>query len=543
MRKTFAFNGTHIAVSPFRFGVDTWNGDAVLEVKDPIVSSLVGLRAGFTSLEAALKPCRDVFPQGIASLGITLQILSCFYDGLVYALREDLRLSGKLDQQPEQFQRAISAGRDLDRELAVLSAYDRLSRMLFSDALAQFQKSAETSKDNPAIHLQLGFIHLFGRDPQYSAIDLGKAEQYLQQCHRYAQAYADKVDPAFRELATRQLALCLYLRASELGRENRMAEGESKLRELDALLRAEEKRLAPITLHFAARIAALLGDNRRAAMLIAAVSDSQWYLLRDSMVDPEFATIKSELERVCAEHKDNPGPQTTRTIDLLNRARRAVATADAYDELKQMGNDRKQLRDSLLQVEKAISALDGTAEMARFQITQVFRDARAIASRAADLQVAKARERREKLEAEAKQIGQVLAERSSMSSRLSGGIWLRFLSISLTLAVLVGVFRLFRMEFGGNHWLALWPSLIPLVVGIVGAAILAHRQAQQSDASLIRYKNRAQQLHPMISGEEETYQRWLKIQNDIAAQNWDPDLIEVVPSRSADVKAPQGAGV
>ncbi len=529
MNKAFTFGNTRITVAPLRFGLDPWR-DAVVQARNAIVPGIPALRIQFSSTQDAQKPCRDLFAQGIASQGAAMQVISGFYDGILYALREEMRHAGRMEEKPQQFRGTLAAGKSSDLETCLTMAYDRLSHGLFSDALEYFQKAGELSNDNLDVPLQLGFLYLFGADAQDSFINLEEAERFLSVAQKYADAYPERVEPELTDLVIRHLAICLYARASEARRRQSLAEAETKLREADALLTKHRQQLSFIMLHFAARVAALCGDGKRAASIIGDLCDSQWFLLRDSVEDEEFAAVRGELELIRARAKSNPGPLTRRTLDMAAKTRRGIDAADANDDRNQMLKDRKQLRESLTAVEKAIDAMDGTAESAQFRLGAILRDARTVNAHLAGLHVSSSRERLDQLQMELKNVEGVIAQHNVRWSTYIRGPWITLFSVTLAVAVLFGAFRVSKMEFGESIVKRLWPASIPLLIGAGVGSYMAKNEQRKRQSAIAGYTNRSRQLGPMIAAETLAYERWLKLQNETAAQNWEPDTVEVVHS-------------
>jgi tetratricopeptide (TPR) repeat protein len=203
---------------------------------------------------------------------------------------------------------------------------DRFHKGLYDKALDAFLHSEQKNEVNFLLQLRIGTLFLEGRNRDCNVIDLPSAEKHLVLADRYAQAEAKSV-PNWREFsgeARYRAGMAAYL----IGEQKQQAGDSSAMRAcleraVEHFQRSLQFRDNNCTIYSQAKCHALLGQKQDALALFEMLSDRNRKYLAEVTHDPDFDSIRNDVERVLKQAVENPGP----------RARRAATRLDDADKL------------------------------------------------------------------------------------------------------------------------------------------------------------------------------------------------------------------
>jgi tetratricopeptide (TPR) repeat protein len=203
---------------------------------------------------------------------------------------------------------------------------DRFHKGLYDKALDAFLHSEQKNEVNFLLQLRIGTLFLEGRNRDCNVIDLPSAEKHLALADRYAQAEAKTV-PNWREFsgeARYRAGIAAYLTG-----EQKQQAGDSDAmracleRAVEHFQRSFQFRDNNRTIYSQAKCLALLGQKQEALSLFEILSDRNRKYLAEVTHDPDFDSIRNDIELVFKRAVENPGPL----------ARNAKAKLDDVDKL------------------------------------------------------------------------------------------------------------------------------------------------------------------------------------------------------------------
>jgi tetratricopeptide (TPR) repeat protein len=207
---------------------------------------------------------------------------------------------------------------------------DRFHKGLYDKALDAFLQSEQKNEVNFLLQLRIGTLFLEGRNHDCNVIDLPSAEKHLVLADRYAQAEAKTV-PHWREFsgeARYRAGIAAYLTG-----EQKQQAGDSDAmracleRAVEHFQRSFQFRDDNRTIYSQAKCQALLGQKQEALSLFEILSDRNRKYLAEVQHDPDFDSIRNDIEQVFKRAVENPGPLARNAGAKLDDADKFLAWA------------------------------------------------------------------------------------------------------------------------------------------------------------------------------------------------------------------------